>query len=123
MLESMADISPKKMLVLGAGAGRLAYDLHSALSTDVTVASDINPLLLLSAQRVLSGTSFSMYEFPLHPRNSDSVAVKHTIEGLEKTPDNLHLMFADAANPPFVKGAFDTVVTPWLIDIQPYELG
>jgi uncharacterized protein YbaR (Trm112 family) len=35
------------VLVLGAGAGRLAYDLHMQMDCTATVAMDFNPLLLL----------------------------------------------------------------------------
>ena len=31
-------------------------------------------------------------------------------------------MLADALNPPFLAGSFDTIVTPWLIDIIPHNL-
>ena len=37
------------VLVLGAGAGRLAYDIHTHFDCATTVAVDFNPLLLLVA--------------------------------------------------------------------------
>ena len=40
-----------RTLVLGAGACRLAYDLHRSHRPACTVAADINPLLLLTAAR------------------------------------------------------------------------
>lgn len=123
VLEKFAGASPGKLLVLGAGSCRLAHDLHIALSPRATVATDINPLLLLAADRLLSGQDFSLYEFPLQPRNVEDIAVEQSFRGLDAWPDNFHLAFADAANSPFAAQAFDAVVTPWLIDVQPYELG
>ena len=44
-----------KVLVLGAGAGRLAYDLHMQFDCECTVALDFNPMLLLVANAVTRG--------------------------------------------------------------------
>ena len=41
------------MLVLGAGAGRLSWDLHAKLQPQITIASDINPFLLVCAERLI----------------------------------------------------------------------
>src|SRR5210317_2025398 len=38
------------VLVLGAGAGRLAYDIHATFDCAATIAMDFNPLLMLVAQ-------------------------------------------------------------------------
>ncbi|MEK6580546.1 MAG: hypothetical protein AABZ55_15090, partial [Bdellovibrionota bacterium] len=40
-----------KVLILGAGAGRLAYDIHQNFSPELTVALDFNPVLFLAARR------------------------------------------------------------------------
>jgi hypothetical protein len=123
VIDRFDDNRPDKLLVLGAGSCRLAYDLHGALSPGMTVATDINPLLLLAADRVFSGEDFSLYEFPLQPRTAVDIAVEQSFKGLQQWPDGLHLAFADVASPPFKPHAFDAVVTPWLIDVQPHELG
>lgn len=113
--------SPKKLLVLGGGASRLAYDLHQALKPALSCVTDINPLLLLAAKQIIKGEGLSIYEFPSEPRSSDYVAIEHQIK--TATPaDQFEFVFSDATKPAFIKGAFDTIVTPWLIDIQPFEL-
>src|SRR5690606_32530422 len=38
--------APGRTLVLGAGAGRLAYDVHRHLAPAATIALDFNPLLV-----------------------------------------------------------------------------
>jgi uncharacterized protein YbaR (Trm112 family) len=114
---------PQRLLVLGAGSCRLACDLHTALQPQATVATDINPLLLMAADRIFSGEDFKLYEFPLQPRDMGHIAVEQSFKGLAAWPENFHLAFADVANSPFEAQAFDAVVTPWLIDIQPHELG
>ena len=118
------EFAPKelgKLCVLGAGACRLALDLHREAKPELTVATDINPLFLLSVEKLISGDSFLLTEFPLHPKLTEYVAIKHSMNALETRPDNFHLCFSDAAKPAFRKHAFDTVLTPWLIDIQPHE--
>ena len=42
-------------LVIGCGAGRLTYDLHAARDVGVTLGVDINPLLVLIAERLARG--------------------------------------------------------------------
>ncbi|MDH5345026.1 MAG: hypothetical protein OEW59_04620, partial [Gammaproteobacteria bacterium] len=62
-------------LVLGAGACRLAYDIHQELATSRTVATDFNPLLMLVAKAVVDGGELELAEFPLAPRTIDDFAV------------------------------------------------
>lgn len=111
------------VLTLGAGACRLPYEIHQRYSPDVSVALDFNPLLLHIASHVLQGHTIPLYEFPLAPLNAASFAVLHELSA-PKIPeiDNFHFLLADAVNPPFRDGSFDTVVTPWLIDIIPQDL-
>jgi hypothetical protein len=104
-------------LVQGAGAGRLAYDLHSAGDAPLTVATDFNPLLLFVARDMFAGRSLQLYEFPIAPRGIEDHAVLRTLSAPAPARDGLALVAADALQPPFADGAFDTVVTPWFIDI------
>ena len=115
--EALGTRSPGTTLVLGCGAGRLAYDLHVRRRPRVTVAADLNPLMLIIARRVLAGEPVSLYEFPLAPRDLASHALLRELKAPAPAPPGLVLLGADASRPPFAPAAFDTVVTPWLIDI------
>jgi len=110
------------VLVLGAGAGRLAYDLHMQAGCTTTIAMDFNPLLLLIAQAVTSGNSLKMYEFPIAPKSLEDDAVLRTLAAPEVVRDKFHFVLGDALRPPFAAESFDTVVTPWLIDIISEDL-
>jgi len=110
------------VLVLGAGAGRLAYDLHMQMDCTTTIAMDFNPLLLLIAQSVTQGESLKMYEFPIAPRSLEDDAVMRTLAAPDVIRDGFHLLLGDALRPPFAAQSFDTVVTPWLIDIITEDL-
>lgn len=110
-----------KTLVLGAGAGRLAYDLHQATDTALTVAVDFNPLLALLAHRVMSGDSVELYEFPIAPRTLEDYAALRTLQAPEPAREGMHFILADALRAPFRDASFDTVITPWLVDILPED--
>ena len=110
------------VLVLGAGAGRLAYDIHTTLNCDSTVAMDFNPLLLMVAKTVTDGDQLNLYEFPIAPLALEDDAVLRKLTAPGPVDDNFHLVLGDALRPPFPGGAFDTVVTPWLIDVITEDL-
>lgn len=110
--KSLGDI-----LVLGAGACRLAYDVHMQLDAGRTVALDFNPLLLLVARDIMQGGELEFYEFPLAPRSLEDFAVMRKLSAPEPVREHFYFVFGDALRPPFAKARFDTVMTPWIIDI------
>lgn len=109
-------------LILGAGACRLAYDIHMWLDTKRTVAVDFNPLLLLIAKSVMQGDQTQLYEFPIAPKSIDDFAVLRNLAAPESVREDFHLVFGDAMRPPCAAKSFDTVVTPWIIDIVNEDL-
>ena len=106
-----------RVLVLGAGAGRLAYDIHTELDCELTVAMDFNPLLMLVAKAVTAGKELRLYEFPIAPLSLEDDAILRKLTAPTALSENFHLVLGDALRAPFPDGTFDTVVTPWLIDI------
>jgi Carnosine N-methyltransferase len=104
-------------LVHGAGAGRLAYDLHAVGDAPLTVATDFNPLLLFVAREMFAGRSLELHEFPIAPRGVEDHAVLRRLASPGPPRAGLELVAADALQAPFADGSFDTVVTPWFIDI------
>ena len=106
-----------KTLVIGAGAGRLAYDLHQSTDATLTVSMDFNPLLILVGERVCRGDELTLFEFPIAPRSIDDFAVQRTLAAPEPVRDGFVSVLADALRPPFQPAAFDTIVTPWLVDV------
>ena len=110
------------VLVLGAGAGRLAYDIHMNIECTSTVAMDFNPLLMLVAKAVTQGEKLNLYEFPIAPLALEDDAVLRKLAAPEVAGDNFHLVLGDALRPPFPEKSFDTIITPWLIDIISEDL-
>jgi ubiquinone/menaquinone biosynthesis C-methylase UbiE/uncharacterized protein YbaR (Trm112 family) len=119
---ALGEEAPGNVLVLGAGACRLAYDLHMQLEPAATVAIDFNPLLLLIAKQVMTGEQIQLYEFPIAPKSLDDYAVLRKLSAPEPVSDNFFLILGDVSRPPFAAASFDAVVTPWLIDIIAEDL-
>ncbi len=117
--DALGDTRPNRTLILGAGAGRLAYDFHMRTESSATVVLDFNPYLMLLARRITEGESIELYEFPASPKTLDDHAVLRTLSAEEACREGLHYILADAHHPPFAAGSFDTIVTPWLVDILP----
>ena len=111
------------VLTLGAGAGRLAYDLHRRYAPVSSIALDMNPLLTQIASRVTRGETLMLHEFPVAPLNQSCFAVEQPCRAPEAlADDNFHFVLGDALNLPVPAASVDTVVTPWLIDIIPQDL-
>jgi uncharacterized protein YbaR (Trm112 family) len=110
------------VLVLGAGACRLPYDLHMKCKARNTIAMDFNPLLLLVADRITRGETLELYEFPIAPKTKDDFAVMRSLSAAEPVREGFHLVFGDVLRPPFAASRYDTIVRPWLIDIVTEDL-
>jgi uncharacterized protein YbaR (Trm112 family) len=108
-----------RLLVSGAGSCRLLYDVAQAFKVSMIVGADINPLLFLSAQKILNGRSVKLYEFPIAPTDLESYSALRKCKAPEKLTVPVELIFADTMNLPIRPGSFNTVLTPWLIDIIP----
>jgi len=122
VLRALGDEGPgETSLVLGAGAGRLAYDLHQGADTHLTLAVDFNPLLALLAHRIANGDTLELHEFPIAPKSLEDHVVLRTLRAPASVRDGLHFVLADALHPPFREAGFSTVITPWLVDILPED--
>jgi hypothetical protein len=106
-----------RTLVHGAGAGRLAYDLHVDGDAPLTIATDFNPLLLFVAREIFAGRAVELYEFPIAPRRTEDHAILRRLAAPGAARPGLELVAADALQAPFADGVFDTIVTPWFVDI------
>lgn len=106
-----------KTLVLGAGAARLAYDFHMQAEPESTIALDFNPFLLLIAKAVMKGDTLELYEFPIAPARMEDQGVLRELRAEAPVRGDFSFVLGDVLRPPFPEGSFQTVVTPWLVDI------
>lgn len=111
-----------RLLVPGAGAGRLSFDLHQLAQPLTTTALDINPLLAGCLRRLAAGDTVNMVEFPLAPRGVADGALAREMRAPEPARPGFQVLLGDVMSAPFRAGSFDTVLTPWLIDILPESL-
>lgn len=123
LLERVLPRELGRVLVLGAGACRLTYDLHRR-GTTRTCAVDIDPLALTLARRVLAGEAVPLVEGRANATRLDRLAVTRTLTLPPHAPPapEIELLLADGRDPPFRDGSFDTVVTPWFVDVVPEDL-
>ncbi|MDO8345620.1 MAG: hypothetical protein Q7T48_20625 [Cellvibrio sp.] len=113
---------PRRILVLGAGAGRLSWDLHVHLKPEYTVALDSNPLVLAAANELVhQRQSIAIGEF----KNFPQIGFQHAQNWLLEPPldvDNLRATWfplgANVWQLPFERDSFDLIVTPWFIDVN-----
>jgi SAM-dependent methyltransferase len=119
---ALPPLSGKRLLILGSGGGRLAYDLHTRLTPAVTVALDLNPLLTFAAQRIAHGARLTLHEFPLAPCGLDDVAIERHLCAPAPVGAGFHCLLADALRAPFASEAYDAIVTPWFVDIVDEDL-
>lgn len=117
------DFTANRVLALGAGASRLVVDFQHEYDVEHCVLLDINPFLLKIASNIIHGNKIDLAEFPTAPISFDDYAVMHTDIALADDhvtdSDKFEFILADASNIPFQDKAFDTILTPWLIDILP----
>lgn len=122
VLDVVGSERPSSMLVLGAGAARLPYEVHRALGVAQSVAIDINPLPFFIAKRLIDGQRIPLFEFPRSPRDSTQAAVDRVLHCEDAGCSGFDFLFADGLKPPAADGAFQAVLTPWFIDQVPKDL-
>jgi hypothetical protein len=111
-----------RVAIYGAGAGRLAADVHQACGPAQTLALDVNPLPFLAADKLLAGETVDLPEFPIDPNSDEVVVVDRHLARPFAPRDGFSFVFADALRPPFPAGSLDAVVTCWFIDVARVDL-
>lgn len=116
LVKKIAPSTLGRLAVYGAGAGRLAVDVHVALKPECTIALDINPFPLLVAARLAQGERVSLPEFPVGPHSEADTVVFQTLACTSELGNDFSFAFGDALRPPFAPGSLDTILSSWVID-------
>ncbi|MGE4131019.1 MAG: methyltransferase domain-containing protein [Bdellovibrionales bacterium] len=111
--------NPERVLVLGAGACRLPYELHHRWQAGQTICVDYNPALLLLASQLIQGTKLSLTDFPYAPSDVQSVTVVRELAALNPIRSGMQFLVHDVRDWGFADGLFDLVLTPWFLDVSP----
>ena len=122
--EVLRGSGPGRTLVMGAGACRLAYDLHHRHPDAEIMVMDVDPLLFSAAHAVTHGESLTIREANLEMGDLDRAVTTWTLTAPHGPVDDarFHFVVADAVDPPLRPAAFDTVLTPWFIDQGPEDV-
>lgn len=107
-----------KVLIIGGGAGRLAYDL-AELKPDLEILQiDINPLLSLIAHKICSGESVDLCEISQFPTEQKNLSTAHKLKATKTlSPQQFQFVVGDISDHPFKDQQFDAIICPWVIDI------
>lgn len=115
----VSETAELRILVLGAGASRLAYDIAKLFTKSQVVAFDLNPLLLLAAKQVNEGRKIQAVEFSVSPKDSREPGRAVELTAPHGPAANLQFIFGDVYALPFQPASFDLCISPWLVDILP----
>ncbi len=105
-----------EMVVLGAGAGRMPYELHLRFNSRLSLLLDINPIPALVGHRVIGGQTIELVEFPSTPVEPTDAATTWALRRRGPPVSGLYFAFDDARAPALPDAAFDTLLTCWYID-------
>lgn len=122
--ETLGDAGPGRTLVMGAGACRLAYDIHHRHPDAEIMVMDLDPVLFAAAHAVTHGETLTVSEANLEMGNMNHAVKEWSLTAPQGPVDEarFHFLIADAVDPPLDDGVFDTVLTPWFIDQGPEDV-
>lgn len=112
----------KRILVLGPGAGRVAWELHCELGQVDTTTLELNPALQLISNKLISGQVLPAFpETAVSPQSSVESSFKcWKLQSIQHTDrrlaDSFHQLVGDFWQLEFVENSFDCIVTSWFID-------
>ena len=118
-------LNGKNVLIPGAGAGRLAFDLRSLLPKSDFYLLELNPLLLAIAHKLMHAQEVKLWEFPLAPRTLQEAAVLQSLKNNHpgNFSGNTNFILGDVRYLPFQKASIEQIILPWLTDIIPEPPG
>lgn len=113
---------PKRILVLGAGAGRLSWEIYCRMAPQLLVTVDHNPLLAYVTQHIVKDQGqLALWEVFSSPCGDPPIEQLWTASAPTTSSSPSTEQFvpiaADVWNLPFLGNSFDLVITPWLIDV------
>jgi N2227-like protein. len=112
-------------LVMGAGAGRLSWDIHCELNPSSTIALDTNPVLISAAHRLIARQKpWQLTEVHPNPQIDHEPIQRWTLaaNGETEKASSWYALAANAWSPPLKPGSIDTLITPWFIDVNGKEI-
>ena len=110
------------LLALGAGAGRLSWELHQRWRAGVSLATDINPLLLAASHRlIVNQEAFTFYELNSFPQITKARSAAYSLEpacGTEQARAAAGTRWPPMWHMPIKPNSLDIVLTAWFIDVH-----
>jgi SAM-dependent methyltransferase len=84
---------------------------------------DLDPLLFTVAHEVVRGGKVPLREGYAEVNELDNVSKPWSLTAHDGgiSDERFHFLIADALEPPFAPAVFDTVITPWFVDVIPAD--
>ena len=116
------DFENKKVLILGAGAGGLSYQIAQKYPSAFIVDVEHNPLLTLINQQLSQGKSLKLCEVAAFPKSLEKTTEKRELNSSGKLSNKIEVL-ASFPDLPFNDQSFDIIIAPWFLDILdiPFE--
>lgn len=122
LLESASGDKPARILVLGAGAGRLSWEIYCRMAPQLLVTVDHNPLLAYVTKHIVKDQGrLDLWEVVASPDGGSPIEqhwkASAPTTSSHPSAEKFVSIAADVWNLPFLGNSFDLVITPWLIDV------
>lgn len=116
-IKDNTSLKPKNILVLGAGACGLSYQIAKHFWDAQVIATDHNPFLFFMANDIISGKEAQLTDYSFFPKNISSTTHQWNINAKPLKNNNHHMVLADYPHLPFDNECFDMIIAPWFFDI------
>ena len=111
----------KTILILGAGAGKLSYDLATAYHDKHFFSIDHNPLLFLTAAKIFKGDEVKLSDYSQFPKTLNQTGQQYKIKTDALTHDNHEFILGAFPDLPFGENSLDMIIAPWFFDILDFD--
>jgi ubiquinone/menaquinone biosynthesis C-methylase UbiE len=110
-------IDQEPVVVVGSGAGRLAFEWAKSFPKSQVHSVDLSPFFCQIQGALLRSAVIDWIEIPQVPRNFELIAEPRRIQALSPPASNVKVWWASALDLPFVDASINRVLVHWTLDV------
>ena len=107
----------KNVLILGAGPGKLSFDLAKEFPDTNFISFDHNPFLFFKANQIFHGEEVELHDYSQYPKDLESTSKSYKIKEDPLIQKNHQFILGNFPDLPFNNDVFDLIIGPWFFDI------